>query len=75
MEVTMSAEFGPTSTADEVLEGIDLTGKRFLVTGVLAGIRVETARALVARGATVVGTTRNLFEAIFTHDNVLYHAG
>lgn len=59
----MPAEFGSTSTAEEVLEGIDLTGKRFLVTGVSAGIGVETARALVVRGAAVVGTARNLPKA------------
>ncbi len=59
----MPAEFGSTSTADEVLEGTSLTGKRFLVTGVSAGIGVETARALVAQGAAVVGTARNLSKA------------
>jgi hypothetical protein len=38
------------STADDVLAGIDLTGKRFLVTGASAGLGVEPCRALVARG-------------------------
>jgi len=55
--------FGATSTADEVLAGIDLRGKRFLVTGVSAGLGVETARALAARGADVVGTARDLAKA------------
>lgn len=50
---------GEKSTTDEVLQGVDLTGKRFLVTGVSAGLGVETARALVAHGAEVVGTVRN----------------
>ena len=59
----MTTRFSQTSTADEVLAGIDLTGKRFLITGVSAGIGVETARALVARGAAVVGTARNLLKA------------
>jgi NAD(P)-dependent dehydrogenase (short-subunit alcohol dehydrogenase family) len=56
----MASSFGSTSTTDEVLEGIDLRGKRVLVTGVSAGIGVETARALVAHGAMVVGTARDV---------------
>jgi NAD(P)-dependent dehydrogenase (short-subunit alcohol dehydrogenase family) len=56
-------EFGAKSTTDEVLVGIDLTGKRVLVTGVSAGLGVETARALKAHGAEVVGTARDLAKA------------
>jgi hypothetical protein len=41
----MTQVWGATSTTDEVLSGIDLHGKRVLVTGVSAGIGVETARA------------------------------
>ena len=48
----MAGPFGATSTTDEVLEGVDLSGKRILVTGVSAGLGVETARALAAHGAT-----------------------
>jgi NAD(P)-dependent dehydrogenase (short-subunit alcohol dehydrogenase family) len=59
----MAKTFGAESTADEVLEGIDLSGKRVLVTGVSAGLGVETARTLVAHGATVVGTARDLTKA------------
>ncbi|MBV1689438.1 SDR family NAD(P)-dependent oxidoreductase [Novosphingobium sp. G106] len=55
--------FGATSTTDEVLAGIDLKGKRFLVTGVSAGLGVETARALVSHGADVIGTARDLAKA------------
>src|SRR3546814_6389114 len=47
------------STTDEVLAGVDLRGKRILVTGVSAGLGVETARALAARGADVVGAARS----------------
>jgi len=57
------AQFGWESTTDEVLEGQDLTGKRALVTGVSAGLGVETARALAAHGAEVVGAARNLDKA------------
>src|ERR1700761_8943933 len=56
----MTKTFGHDSTTDEVLEGIDLTGKRVLVTGASAGLGVETARALAARGAEVVGAGRDL---------------
>jgi NAD(P)-dependent dehydrogenase (short-subunit alcohol dehydrogenase family) len=59
----MSKTFGFESTTDEVLAGIDLTGKRVLVTGVSAGLGVETARVLTAHGATVVGTARDLDKA------------
>jgi NAD(P)-dependent dehydrogenase (short-subunit alcohol dehydrogenase family) len=55
--------FGYTSTTDEVLSGTDLHGRRFLVTGVSAGLGVETARALVSRGARVSGAARNLDKA------------
>ena len=59
----MTANFGATSTAEEVLAGLNLIGRRVLVTGVSAGIGVETTRALLAHGATVVGTVRNLARA------------
>ncbi|HTB90414.1 MAG TPA: SDR family NAD(P)-dependent oxidoreductase [Steroidobacteraceae bacterium] len=59
----MNNVFGATSTTDEVLQGINLTGKRVLVTGVSAGLGVETARALAAHGAQVVGAARDLSKA------------
>jgi NAD(P)-dependent dehydrogenase (short-subunit alcohol dehydrogenase family) len=59
----MAAKFGAKSTTEEVLKGVDLKGKRILVTGVSAGLGVETARALVAHGADVVGAARDLEKA------------
>ncbi|HEY6619191.1 MAG TPA: SDR family NAD(P)-dependent oxidoreductase [Steroidobacteraceae bacterium] len=59
----MSDVFGATSTTDQVLQGVNLSGKRVLVTGVSAGLGVETARALAAHGAHVVGAARNLSKA------------
>lgn len=58
-----TTSFGARSTTDEVLEGVDLSGKRILVTGVSAGLGVETARALVAHSAAVVGAARDLAKA------------
>jgi NAD(P)-dependent dehydrogenase (short-subunit alcohol dehydrogenase family) len=55
--------FGATSTTDEVLSGVDLHGRRILVTGVSAGLGVETARSLAAHGAKVVGAARDLAKA------------
>ena len=59
----MTKVWGATSTTDDVLSGIDLHGKRVLVTGVSAGIGVETARALAAHGGQVVGAARDLEKA------------
>jgi NAD(P)-dependent dehydrogenase (short-subunit alcohol dehydrogenase family) len=59
----MTNAFGATSTTEDVLSGIDLRGKRVLVTGVSAGLGVETVRSLAAHGANVIGTARDLAKA------------
>jgi len=59
----MANVFGATSSTEDVLSGVNLQGKRILVTGVSAGIGVETARALAAHGAQVVGAARDLTKA------------
>jgi NAD(P)-dependent dehydrogenase (short-subunit alcohol dehydrogenase family) len=61
---------GATSTTEEVLAGVNLHGKRILVTGVSAGLGVETARSLAAHGARVVGAARDLTKAKTTTEQV-----
>jgi NAD(P)-dependent dehydrogenase (short-subunit alcohol dehydrogenase family) len=62
-KILEATSFGATSTTDEVLSGINLKGKRILVTGASAGLGVETARTLAAHGAQVVGAARDLNKA------------
>jgi NAD(P)-dependent dehydrogenase (short-subunit alcohol dehydrogenase family) len=58
------SKFGAKSTTEDVLAGISLKGKRFLVTGASSGIGRETARALVAHGAGVVGAAKHAAKAL-----------
>jgi NAD(P)-dependent dehydrogenase (short-subunit alcohol dehydrogenase family) len=60
---TATIAFGASSTTEDVLSGVKLRGKRILVTGVSAGLGVETARSLAAHGAQVVGAARDLSKA------------
>lgn len=55
----VTTPFGFTSTAAEVIAGVDLTGKRAIVTGASSAIGVETARALADAGAEVTLAVRN----------------
>ena len=66
----MAKVFGETSTTDQVLSGVNLKGKRVLVTGVSSGLGVETARSLAAHGAQVVGAARDLKKADAVTDQV-----
>jgi NAD(P)-dependent dehydrogenase (short-subunit alcohol dehydrogenase family) len=56
----IATPFTRETTADEVLAGVDLTGKRAIVTGGASGIGAETARALAWAGAEVTLAVRNL---------------
>lgn len=58
-----SRSIGATSTTEDVLSDVKLHGKRILITGVSAGLGVETARALAAHGAQVVGAAQDLAKA------------
>ena len=53
------ADFGFSSTADEVLEGHDLSGRTALITGGYSGLGKETARAMAAKGAHVILSGRD----------------
>lgn len=63
MDATLRNSFNHDSTTDEVLDGIDLTGKVGLITGATSGLGAETARALASKGARVVITARNMEKA------------
>lgn len=60
MTSTITTPFGFESTADEVLQGVDLHGKRAIVTGASSGIGIDTARVLAAAGAEVTIAVRNV---------------
>ncbi len=57
------SRFGSKSTAEEVTDGLDLSGKTALITGVNSGIGFETMRVLHMRGAHIVGVARTLDKA------------
>ena len=63
--------FGFESTTDDVLEGIDLSGRHILVTGASAGLGVETTRALAAHGASVTMAVRDLSKGAVAMDGIL----
>jgi NAD(P)-dependent dehydrogenase (short-subunit alcohol dehydrogenase family) len=58
-DTRITTPFGFDSTAAEVLDGVDLSGKRAIVTGAASGIGVETARALAGAGAAVTLAVRD----------------
>jgi NAD(P)-dependent dehydrogenase (short-subunit alcohol dehydrogenase family) len=55
----ISTRFDGSSTADEVIAGVDLSGLRAVVTGASSGIGAETARVLAVAGAEVTLAVRN----------------
>lgn len=59
----MSQKLGARSTADDVLSGVDLEGRRIFITGMSSGIGLETGRSLASHGASIVGAARDLARA------------
>jgi NAD(P)-dependent dehydrogenase (short-subunit alcohol dehydrogenase family) len=55
----LTTRFGATSTADDVVADVDLSGLRAVVTGASSGIGLETARSLARAGAEVTLAVRN----------------
>jgi len=53
------SSYCPDTTTDEVLEGIDISGKRILITGSSSGLGEESARALSSKGAAITMAARN----------------
>lgn len=62
-QAPISSGFGPASTAYDVIEGIDLSGKIAIVTGGYSGIGIDTVKALVSAGAKVIVPARDLERA------------
>lgn len=60
MSTPINAPFTAESTAAEVVRGIDLAGRRVIVTGGASGIGIETSQALAGAGAEVTLAVRNL---------------
>lgn len=58
-----TSAFGANSTAEEVTEGLDLSGKTYAITGANSGLGYETMRVLAQRGAHVIGIARTLEKA------------
>ena len=56
----ITTPFGATSTADDVVRGVEMPGTRVVVTGASSGIGVETARALARTGADVTLAVRDV---------------
>jgi len=71
----IATPFTAESTAAEVIEGIDLTGRRAIVTGGASGIGIETARALAGAGAEVTLAVRNLAAGERTADDIIAAMG
>jgi NAD(P)-dependent dehydrogenase (short-subunit alcohol dehydrogenase family) len=71
----IKTNFGFHSTADEVISGIDLTGKRAIVTGGVSGIGIETVRALAKARAEVTIAARNLDTGKKVADEIIETTG
>jgi NAD(P)-dependent dehydrogenase (short-subunit alcohol dehydrogenase family) len=75
MTERITTPFGAQSTADDVLVGVDLTGRRAIVTGGAGGLGRETARAIASAGADVTIAARNLDAASVVAKEISEEAG
>ena len=73
--MTARDHFGHDTTTDEVLDGIDLTGRKVLITGASGGLGAETARALASAGASVIIPARALDKARSAVDAIVASTG
>lgn len=64
----ITSKFDKQSTAEDVTEGIDLSGKNIVITGVNSGLGQESMRVLAKRGAHVIGTARTIEKATVAAD-------
>ncbi len=64
------SDYGFATTADEVVAGLDLSGRVVLITGCNSGLGFESMRVLAAQGAHVIGTGRTLEKAQAACDSV-----
>ena len=62
-QIPIDSGFGPASTTDDVIKGIDLAGKTAIVTGGYAGLGLETTRTLASAGASVIVPSRDVDKA------------
>jgi NAD(P)-dependent dehydrogenase (short-subunit alcohol dehydrogenase family) len=71
-QAPIGSGFGMRSEPHEILEGVDLTGKRVVITGGYSGLGLETTRALAAAGATIVAPARRPDHArqVFADENL-----
>jgi len=70
LQKPLGSGFNATSTASEVIEGIDLAGKTAIITGGYAGIGLETTKVLAAAGATIIVPARDIAKAKKNLDGV-----
>ncbi|MGY4384687.1 NAD(P)-dependent dehydrogenase (short-subunit alcohol dehydrogenase family) [Pedobacter sp. UYP24] len=71
----LKTKFGFHTTAEEVISGIDLTGKRAVVTGGASGIGIETVRVLAKAGAEVTIAVRNIDAGKKVADEIIASTG
>jgi NAD(P)-dependent dehydrogenase (short-subunit alcohol dehydrogenase family) len=71
----ITTPFGAQSTAAQVITGIDLRGRRVIVTGGASGIGVETARALASANAEVTLAVRSLDAGVRTAEDITTSTG